>query len=78
MPRKTQTGNGQSTTSLKHDFELYTIDQVAKLLERHKETVLRYIREDKLNARKAAGKWLVHKSDLDKFFGLTTAMTKKK
>ena len=67
-----------STISLNHDFELYTVDQVAKFLGRHRETILRYIREDKLGARKAGDKILVHKTDLDKFLGLTKKMTKKK
>lgn len=67
-----------STTSLNHDFELYTVDQVAKLLGRHRETILRYIREDKLGARKVADRILIHKTDLDKFIGLTKKMTKKK
>jgi len=69
MPRKNQTED-DNKISLNHDFELYTVDQVAELLGRHRETILRYIREGKLGVRKAAGEMACSQNRLEQVFGI--------
>lgn len=48
---------------------LYSVEKVAKLLEIHKKTVLRYIKEGKLKANKVGGRWRIHGNDLTSFVG---------
>ena len=36
---------------------LYSIEKVAELLDVHKKTVLRYIKDGKLPATKVGGRW---------------------
>ncbi len=48
---------------------LYSIEKVAELLDVHKKTVLRYIKEGKLKANKVGGRWRIHGNDLTDFAG---------
>jgi excisionase family DNA binding protein len=48
---------------------LYSIEKVSELLDVHKKTVLRYIREGKLKANKVGGRWCIHGNDLTSFVG---------
>ena len=48
---------------------LYSIEKVAELLDVHKKTVLRYIKEGKLPASKVGGRWRIHGNDLTGFVG---------
>ena len=48
---------------------LYSVEKVANLLEVHKKTVLRYIKEKKLKANKVGGQWRIHGNDLSNFVG---------
>jgi excisionase family DNA binding protein len=48
---------------------LYTIEKVAELLDVHKKTILRYIKEGKLKANKVGGSWRIHGNDLTSFVG---------
>ena len=49
---------------------LYSIEKVAELLDMHKKTVLRYIKEGKLKAAKVGGRWRIHGNDLTSFTGM--------
>ena len=49
---------------------LYSIEKVAELLDVHKKTVLRYIKEGKLKANKVGGRWRIHGNDLSSFVGV--------
>lgn len=46
--------------------KLYTIQQIAEILQVSKKSVYRYIKSDKLKATKI-GQWRIKKEDLDKF-----------
>ncbi len=48
---------------------LYSVEKVAELLDVHKKTVLRYIKEGKLQANKVGGRWRIHGNDLSSFVG---------
>ena len=48
---------------------LYSVEKVAELLDVHKKTVLRYIKEGKLKANKIGGRWRIHGNDLTSFVG---------
>ena len=48
---------------------LYSIEKVSELLDVHKKTVLRYIRDGKLKANKVGGRWRIHGNDLSSFVG---------
>jgi len=48
---------------------LYSVEKVAGLLGIHQKTVLRYIKEGKLKAKKVGGRWLIHGNDLTIFVG---------
>ena len=48
---------------------LYSVEKVAELLDLHKKTVLRYIKEGKLKANKVGGRWRIHGNDLTSFAG---------
>jgi excisionase family DNA binding protein len=52
---------------------LYTIEKVAELLDVHKKTILRYIKEGKLKANKVGGRWRIHGNDLTSFVGAKDA-----
>ncbi|MCM1989132.1 helix-turn-helix domain-containing protein [Oceanirhabdus seepicola] len=47
--------------------ELFTVEEVAKVLDVHTRTVRRYIKEEKLGASKVGGQWRVDKENLKKF-----------
>lgn len=49
----------------KSEHDLYTPQEVAKILKVHHRTVLRYIKEGKLKATKI-GQWRIKKEDLNK------------
>jgi excisionase family DNA binding protein len=48
---------------------LYSIEKVADLLGMQKKTIMRYIKEGKLNANKVGGRWRIHGNDLTSFVG---------
>ena len=45
----------------------YTVDKIAKMLLMHPKTIQRYIREDKLHAKKVGKSWRVYEQDLKVF-----------
>ena len=45
----------------------YTVDKIAKMLSMHPKTIQRYIREDKLHAKKVGKSWRVYEQDLKVF-----------
>lgn len=47
--------------------EIYTSEQVAKILQIHPQTVLKFIREGKLRGSKVGRGYRVKASDIDKF-----------
>lgn len=47
--------------------EIYTSDQVAKILQVHPQTVLKFIREGKLRGSKVGRGYRVKASDIEKF-----------
>jgi len=49
--------------------DIYTVDQVADLLELHPRTVRRFIREGKLTARKVGKQWRIKEQDLKVLLG---------
>ena len=49
--------------------DIYTVDQVADILELHPKTVRRFIQEGKLKARKVGKQWRIQKSDLKTLIG---------
>lgn len=51
------------------DEKIYTIDQVAQVLNLHPRTVRRFVREGKLNAHKVGGQWRVTEKELKHFSG---------
>lgn len=49
--------------------DIYTVDQVADILELHPRTVRRFIREGKLTARKVGKQWRIKEQDLKVLLG---------
>ena len=49
--------------------DLFTVDQLAQILDLHPRTIRRYIREDKLKAVKVGGEWRIRKEDAEAFIG---------
>jgi excisionase family DNA binding protein len=49
--------------------DLLSVDQVSRILGLHARTVRRYIREDRLKARKVGKEWRVLRGDLDALTG---------
>lgn len=49
--------------------EIFTVDQVAEMLDLHPKTVRRFIREGKLNARKVGGQWRITRQDIETCMG---------
>lgn len=45
----------------------YTVDEIANMLSMHPKTIQRYIREDKLHAKKVGKSWRVYEQDLKAF-----------
>lgn len=52
--------------------EIYTSEQVAKILQIHPQTVLKFIREGKLKGSKVGRGYRVKASDIDKFLEETS------
>lgn len=48
---------------------MYTVDEIAGLLEMHPRTIRRYIREGKLNGSKIGGEWRIREEDAESFAG---------
>jgi excisionase family DNA binding protein len=51
------------------DNDIFTVDQVARMLDLHPKTVRRFIREGKLNARKVGGQWRITRQDIETCMG---------
>lgn len=49
------------------DNRIFTVEEVAKILEMHPRTIRRYIRDDVLKAKKIGGQWRVKSKDLMNF-----------
>ncbi len=47
--------------------ELFTVEEVAQILDVHTRTVRRYIKEEKLIAAKVGGQWRIEQENLKKF-----------
>lgn len=47
--------------------EYYTVDEIANMLSMHPKTIQRYIREDKLHAKKVGKSWRIYERDLRTF-----------
>lgn len=45
----------------------YTVDKIANMLSMHPKTIQRYIREDKLHAKKVGKSWRIYEQDLKVF-----------
>jgi excisionase family DNA binding protein len=48
---------------------IFTVDQVAEMLDLHPKTIRRFIREGKLKARKVGGQWRIMEHDITLFMG---------
>ena len=48
---------------------MFTVEQVAKMLDLHPRTIRRFIREEKLKARKVGGQWRISQQNLEPFIG---------
>ena len=48
---------------------VYTVEEVAKLLDMHPRTIRRYIREGKLHASKVGGEWRIREEEFRMFTG---------
>lgn len=53
--------------------DIYTSEQVAKILQVHPQTVLKFIREGKLRGSKVGRGYRVKASDIDKFLEDTSS-----
>lgn len=62
-----KTKQRKSKSPLSEKFGLYSIDEVAKILDKHPGSVRRYIREKKLDARFVMGSWYISDANLEKF-----------
>jgi excisionase family DNA binding protein len=49
------------------DLELLTVEEAAKQVKMHPDTIRRFIREGKLEASRVGGRWRVHAEVLRKF-----------
>lgn len=58
--------------------EIYTSEQVAKILQIHPQTVLKFIRDGKLRGSKVGRGYRVKASDIDKFLEDTSNPQPKK
>lgn len=56
---------------------LYTVEQVATLLDLHPKTIRRFIYEGKLPAQKVGGQWRVTESDLQTLTGRLNVLPSK-
>jgi excisionase family DNA binding protein len=48
---------------------MYTVEELAELIEMHPRTIRRYIREGKLKANKVGGEWRISEEDVSMFMG---------
>ncbi|MGJ0909492.1 helix-turn-helix domain-containing protein [Clostridium botulinum] len=64
MGRKPKTLPGEKTLNCK---ETLTIEDVAKLLQLKKETILRYIEKEELTASRIGSPWKIHIQDSNTF-----------
>ena len=56
--------------------QLYTADEVAKLLNLHVKTIRRYVRDGRLKARRIGKEYRIARGDLDAFAGETPVVEK--
>lgn len=56
--------------------EFYTVEQVAKLLQVHWQTILNYIKSGKLRAVKLGKGYRISNNELDKFIKTNTVAVK--
>ena len=52
---------------IKEEIQLYTVDEIAKILQAHPVTIRRYIREGKIKAQKIGKRYYVTKENLKAF-----------
>jgi len=52
---------------IKEEIQLYTVDEIAKILQAHTVTIRRYIREGKIKAQKIGKRYYVTKENLKAF-----------
>ena len=64
MGRKSKALQGEKTLNCK---EIMTVEEVAKLLQLRKETILRYIEKGELTASRIGRPWRIRKQDLNTF-----------
>jgi excisionase family DNA binding protein len=57
-------------------MELYTVNQIAKLLNVHEKTIRRYINNGRLEARKIGGQWRINQEAYNKLINLGTCCSK--
>jgi len=50
------------------DIEIYTVEEVAELLEFRQETIRRMLREGRLTGKKIGNRWFITDADLKKLF----------
>ena len=50
--------------------DAYKVDQAAKVLDLGEDTIRRYIREGKLEAKKVGKEWYISRAALEKLIGL--------
>ncbi|MCP3923235.1 MAG: helix-turn-helix domain-containing protein [Desulfobacterales bacterium] len=56
---------------------MFKVDKVSEILNVHTKTVRRYIKEGKLNAKKAGGQWRISEDDILDFLGERPSYEKK-
>lgn len=49
--------------------DLFTVDQLAQMLDMHPRTIRRYIRDQQLKASKVGGEWRIRREDAEMFIG---------
>lgn len=50
------------------DLKVYTVPEVAELLDIQEKTVRRFLREGVFHGRKLAGRWYISEPDLQAYF----------
>ncbi len=55
------------------DLELYTVEELAELLDVQERTLRRFLREGTLKGRKLAGRWYITSEGLKAYFEETSA-----
>ncbi len=53
------------------DLTLFTVEELAELLEVQERTIRSYLNTGKLKGRKLAGRWYVTEDSLKEYFGQT-------